>query len=572
MNARPVLAFLLAAALGGAAGWFAARNAAAGHAADSTPPGADNPAERKIKYYQSPMHPWIISDQPGKCTICGMALAPVYEGEAGFGAGGDSVTLTEASYAVVGVATAEVRRAPLLRTLRVTGVIDDDETRHRYIASYTDARIEKLFVHTTGETVAAGRPLALLYSPELLTARQEFHALARTAPDSPLAAAAREKLRRLGLLDTQIDALAAADSVERDTEILAPLGGTVVARAESAYEGGYVRAGETLFTLGDFGKMWFVFDAHEPDLPFLREGQPVTVELTSRPGATFTAPITFIDPNLDATTRTARVRVVLDNPDGALRHRQTALGRVTIESEDSPLLAPRSALLHTRAEPLVYVERGDRTYAPRTVRVGRVGDEFAEILSGLSAGERVVTQGALLLDGQAQLAAPAGPTAPAAADTANAATGAHDHEHAAIPATAAAETPAAPLPSALLFAAADASAVLAADDLAGYARLLPALVAAVHGAPPAAHEALMPLAAKLVPGPDLKTARDAFEPFSTALADLVRAQPTEARGGLRIFQCPMTPVLGTGRWLQRDAALRNPFYGSEMLECGEELP
>ena len=82
----------------------------------------------------------------------------------------------------------------------------------------------------------------------------------------------------------------------------------------------------------------------------------------------------------------------------------------------------------------------------------------------------------------------------------------------------------------------------------------------------------MPLAAKLVPGPDLKTARDAFEPFSTALADLVRAQPTEARGGLRIFQCPMTPVLGTGRWLQRDAALRNPFYGSEMLECGEELP
>ena len=552
MNASRLVSYLLVAAFAASAGWvLARRDHAASHAAASGSTG-----ERKVKFYQSPMHPWIKSDQPGKCTICGMTLAPVYEGDTGFSGDANLVTLAPASASVVGVKTSEVRSGPLTRTLRVAGIVEDDETRHRYVSSYTDARIEKLFVHTTGQEIAAGAPLAVVYSPELLTARQEFHALARGNPDSTLARAAREKLRRLGLLDAQIDALATAESVTRDTEILSPLDGIVVERSTAAYVGGYVKAGDALFTLGDFAKMWFIFDAYEPDLPVLSVGQKVEVTVPSLPGETRVARIDFIDPNLVNASRTAKVRVVLDNADRRLRHRQTADARVEIATPDL-LLVPRSAILHTRSQPLVYVSRGEQAYEARPIRLGRIGDEFAEVLSGIAAGDQVVTHGALLLDSQAQLAHS---TEPAPAATAPTAT----------PSETTSPVAAAPLPATLTLGAADAAAALAADDLAAYAKLLPALTSAVHQSG-AAHDQLMPLAAKLAAGPDLAAARAGFEPFSTAVADLVRAQPAARRENLRIFQCPMTPVLGKGRWLQRDAALKNPFFGSEMLECGEEI-
>lgn len=550
MKASPLL-FVIVAAVAGIIGY---QVAATRHS--SAPKAATGSEARKVKFYQSPMHPWIKSDKPGKCTICGMTLVPVYEGEAGIATGEGLVVLTPAASSVVGVKTSEIVRAPLARTLRVTGVIDDDETRHRYLSAYTDARIEKLLVNTTGVEVAAGQLLAVVYSPELLTARQEFHSLARTLSlnsqpsslNSPLLASAREKLRRLGLPDTQIDALAAADTVARDTEILAPLAGTVVERSATAYEGGYVKAGDMLFAIGDFQKMWFLFDAYEPDLPSLAIGQSVTVSVPSLSGETFTAPIAFIDPNLNEMTRTAKVRVILDNADRRLRHRLTASARVAIESPDV-LVAPRSAVLHTQRDPLVYVELSDLTYEPRTVKTGRIGDDVVEILDGLKPGEKVVTQGALLIDGQAQLAHSANP--PTAKPMVSAST-------------------AAPLPSVLTLSTADAATALAADDLPAYAKLLPALTASVHESG-AAHDTLMPLAQKLVAGPDLKTARAAFEPFTTAVSDLVRAQPADQRQGLRIFQCPMAPVLGKARWLQRDATLKNPFFGSEMLDCGIEL-
>ncbi len=244
MKASSIFAFVLVAAVAGGTGYYAARHPFSLSSGTSQgAPGNGTPAARKIKFYQSPMHPWIKSEKPGKCTICGMNLAPVYEGEAGYATEGNIITLPAATLSVIGVQTFEIRRAPLSRTLRVTGVIDDDESRHRYLASYTDARIQKLFVHTTGVEVTEGQPLAVVYSPDLLTARQEFHALATAAPDSPLLAPAREKLRRLGLLDTQIDVLATTAEVARDTEILAAKTGTVVERSVAAYEGGYVKAG-----------------------------------------------------------------------------------------------------------------------------------------------------------------------------------------------------------------------------------------------------------------------------------------------------------------------------------------
>lgn len=552
-----------------AVGWFLARttsHAGHDHAGDSGGAAA-------ATVYQCPMHPWIKSDRPdAKCTICGMALVA-----ANGGASKDQevdpnlVTLTPAQAAVVGVQTSPVRRGPLVRTLRVNGVIDDDDSTHRIVAAYVPGRIEKLHVNFVGAEVQAGQPLAEIYSPELLVARQEYHALVRaqraTASDG-LIEAARERLLQLGLTEERVDALAEAESVPRNTAMVAPLSGTVITRnPDAAYEGAYVETGTRLFELGDFSRMWFWFDAYEPDLTWLRPGQTVEVSVPSLPGRTLSAPIDFIDPNLNPATRTARVRVVLENPERQMLHRQTASATVKLDAPET-LLVPRSAVLQHAGKAVVYVDQGDHAYVARDIELGRRGDADFEVVSGLKEGDRVVTEGALILDGQAQLA-----------HAAVGATAGHDHgtassSPAAAP-VAAHDEAAYALLRMLAFAAADAAEALASDDLDGYRKSLPALRRAldayVAGHSPQDGNPLATFRGKLAEGPDLDAARRAFEPFSTAVADIARAQHLHHREDLWVYQCPMTPVLGTGRWLSRKHQLRNPFFGSEMLECGEEL-
>jgi membrane fusion protein, copper/silver efflux system len=189
------------------------------------------------------------------------------------------------------------------------------------------------------------------------------------------------------------------------------------------------------------------------------------------------------------------------------------------------------------------------------------------VLGGLAEGDKVVTQGGLILDGQAQLAHAA-------------IGGTHDHG-ASAPVKVAAGEPkhdaaGYDLLKILAFAAADSASTLAADDLPGYQKQLPSLRTALQaylaGFAPAGRGPLAKFKDTLADGPDLREARRAFEPFSTTLVDIVRAEHVHHREpGLHAFECPMTPVLGTGRWLSRSADLRNPFFGSEMLECGEEL-
>lgn len=551
MPARFPLLILVVALLAALGGWFLGRS----HRADAT--GTPSAAtERKIKFYQSPMHPWITSDRPGKCTLCGMDLVPVYEGDAGFAASSDLVQLSAATAAIIGVATSPVATGPATRTLAVTGLVEDDDTRHTLVTAWTDLRIQKLHTNQIGQHVAAGAPLAEVYARDLHLARQEYHSLATTAAPHPaLLAAARTRLLQLGLLPGQLDALANAATVAPETTLLAPASGTVITRSPLAYVGANVPTGTLLFELADLRRMWVILDIPEIDLAALRPGLPVTLHLPGDPESPREARIDFIEPNVNERTRTARARVVLDNAAGHLRHRQSLTATLHFPLGEH-LLVPRSAVLFTRAQPLVFLDR-DGAYAATPVTLDpTVADEGYLVRTGLRAGDRVVTRAALLIEGQAQLAFT--PTAPAATTTAAA------FDPAALPAL----TP-------LAFAAADASAALAADDLPAFAAALPALretyTAFLAAAPATAEAPLAAPYADLVPGPDLRAARRAFEPFSTTLADLVRAAGLHHDGTLRVFECPMTPVLGTGRWVQRTAALRNPFFGATMLECGEEL-
>ncbi len=527
---------------------------------------AAEPAHGHATVYQCPMHPWIKSDKPNaKCTICGMALVAATASDSTT-TDPNLVTLTPNQVAVTGVQTTEVRRGPLVRTLRVNGVIEDDDTRHRILAARVPGRIEKLHVNYVGAEVEAGAPLVTVFSPVMLTAQRTYVERLRAGPTAFSAsdrATTRERLLELGLTEEEIHILEGTLEPTAMVNIRAPMSGTVVSRA--VYEGQYVETNDRLFEIGDFSRMWFVFDVYEPDLAWVRPGQTVEIALASLPGRLLTAPITFIDPNLNETTRTARVRVILENPDRHLLHKQTGQAAVKLEIPET-LFVPRTAVLQHSGNPVVFVEGGNRSYAAREIQLGRVGDTTVEVLAGLNEGDQVVTQGALLLDGQAQLA--------------HAAIGG---EPAPVPAAPSKVSAAEPEPDAaayallktLAFATADSATALAADDLAGYQKNLPSLRAALQayltGYTPAARGPLAAFKDSLVDGPDLRTARRAFEPFSTALVDLARAQHVHHREGLHVFQCPMTPVLGTGRWFSRTEQIRNPFFGAAMLECGDEL-
>ena len=524
-------------------------------------------AEKAV--YQCPMHPWIKSDHPGdKCTICGMDLVAAAPGDAAIDP--NLVVLSPAAAAVVNVQTSEVHRGALLHTLRVAGVIEDDDTRHHILTARVPGRVEKLFVNYVGAEVREDEPLAIVYSPEMLTAQREYvqRLMGGAAYAASDLSAARERLLDMGLTEAEVVVLEHTLEPSAFVTVRAPMTGTVVAR--HVYEGQQINqdpaeAASRLFEVGDFSKMWFIFDAYETDLAWLRVGQTVAVTTPSQPGRIFTAPVAFIDPNLNEATRTARVRVVLENPDRALLHKLTAYGAVQAESPNV-LLVPRSAVLRHSGSPVVFVDRGHGSYAARNVQLGRMGDTDAEVIAGLAAGDRVVTEGGLLLDGQAQLA--------------HAAVGGDEPRNVPGPTV----INAAPVPldahaysllKTLAFAAADSAAALANDDLPHYQKSLPSLRAALaaylDGYAPAARTPLADSRDTLVDGPDLRTARHAFEVFSTALADTARDNSLPARENLHVMQCPMSPVLGVGRWLQRDAKVHNPFFGSAMPHCGDEI-
>jgi Cu(I)/Ag(I) efflux system membrane fusion protein len=540
------------------------------------------------------MHPWIKSDKPGRCTICGMELTPVYEGETGLDAGEGVTTLGSNIIQVIHVQSDEVTRRPLRRTLRVAGVIEDDDTKHRLVSAYVDGRVEKLAVNFIGAEVNAGQPLATFYSPMLLAAEREYVVLAKqrstntnaqfAAEHQRLVEAAAQRLKRLGLSDAQIAALPNKPESEIHTQILAPVSGTVVAR--HVYEGQYVKEGEKLFELANFSTMWFQFDAYERDLAWIKAGQAVEITTPAAPGLTFTGAVVFIDPNLKEMTRTARVRVELPNPlveeDGRRRrqlyHKLYADALVHVETPEV-LAIPRTAVLMPGPQALVYLDKGGGSFEQRNVKLGRAGDEDWEVLDGLNAGDRVVTTGNLLIDAQAQLR---GGISHGGGEHRHAVTSGHT-SGAALPPLTTAQRDAA---KQFLAVAAALASALAADSLDDFNSVAPKAHATVAGLVGvfSRESPWRPLidpaesAAHVETATDLKAARKGFHALSVAavaFAKRLRAQDAEF-GSIKVFRCPMTKDSFPGappsaEWIQTAAPLRNPYFGAEMLECGTEV-
>jgi Cu(I)/Ag(I) efflux system membrane fusion protein len=406
--------------------------------------------------------------------------------------------------------------------------------------------------------------LAEFYSPTLLQAEREYRQLG-----GELKKNTGLRLRQMGLTPEQIGALDQKPSDALTSQILAPISGTVVSQA--VYEGQYVATGQQLFEIADFSTMWFMFRAYEQDMPWIKLGQSVTVTTSSLPDKSFTGKIAFIDPNFDEATRSTKVRVELPNPlvNGRreLLHRLYADGMVELEAP-SVLAVPRSAVIQTGPQAVAYIDQGGGAYEQASLKIGRRGDDFIEVLSGLKEGDAVVTNGNLLIDGQAEMnrafMTPPETTTPVAAQAAL-----NDEQKKAI---------------AEFIKVADAmSAALGKDDLAAFNKASePAME--VTGAivkllrPSVENIDDLDKARHFHGFDDLKSARIAFHKFSVAAtAALDPLRKAGQTPDFQIYECGMVDEAIPGvpkkaRWIQTGKrAMANPFFGAEMLECGKEI-
>ncbi|MGP8238302.1 MAG: efflux RND transporter periplasmic adaptor subunit [Limisphaerales bacterium] len=383
--------------------------------------GAVTTANESKTLYTCGMHPQVIQDHPGNCPICGMKLTPIRK-EASLdntnsiasarpdqSAVGESqaITIDSATMQNMDIRTATVSRGPLRRIVRTVGVVDYNETTLGDVTTKFKGWIEKLDVNATGQLVMRGDPLFEIYSPDLYSAQVEY-LLATSSPSNATPGAeeirisALTKLKFFDISDGQIAELEKMRQPRKTLRILAPQDGFVVEK--NVTEGQMVDAGMRIYKLADLGLVWVQADIYEQDLAYIKLGQEASVTLSYLPDREFRGRVTYIYPNVDEKTRTARVRMEFHNPGYFLKPGMFATVKIVSELEPSVLLVPDMAILRSGDKATVFVALEGGRFAPRTVTLGpEAEDDEYQVLSGVSEGERIVTSGQFMLDSESQL-------------------------------------------------------------------------------------------------------------------------------------------------------------------------
>ncbi|HYQ02839.1 MAG TPA: efflux RND transporter periplasmic adaptor subunit [Polyangiaceae bacterium] len=365
----------------------------------------------EIDHYTCSMHPSVKQQAPGKCPICGMTLIPVTKAQQEQGV----VMIDEKRRQLIGVSTGTVIEAPMKRSFRAVGQVTYDESGMTDVTLKVGGFITKLLVSQTGQHVSKGQTLLTLYSPDLYAAEQDFLLANQSAATASLGAgtngvaptrleilgkASRQRLQLLGMSDAQIDAVAKSGVPSESVEVPSPASGFVIQK--DVVEGASVQAGMRLYRIAALNKVWVEAEVYEADLAHVRVGQAASVTLDYLPGRNYDAKVSYIYPYLNPETRTGRVRVELSNKELELRPGMYA--SVSLSSELAPRVqVPAGAVVYTGPRRLVFVDLGDGRFRPQEVKLGSEASGMYEVLSGLSAGDRVATSGVFLIAAEARI-------------------------------------------------------------------------------------------------------------------------------------------------------------------------
>ena len=361
----------------------------------------------KKEIWTCAMHPQIRMDHEGKCPICGMELILLNQGK-DQKTDSDAVSFSKEAMELANVATSIVSHKQPAKEVRLYGKVQADERLLQNQVAHISGRIEKLMVNFTGEPVRQGQTLAVIYSPELITAQQELLEAAKSKQNQPeIYDAAKEKLKQWKLSDAQISQIERTGKVKNNFEVYSNTSGIVTAKRVNT--GDYVSQGAVLFDIANLSNVWVLFDAYESDLPFLKVGNAISFTLQAIPGKTFTASIKFIDPVIDPVNRVAKVRVEVNNAGAKLKPEMYATGlvRANLNEYRDKLVIPRSAVLWTGKRSIVYVKQPkteEANFKIREIELGPMLGNSYVVESGLAEGEEIVTDGTFSVDAAAQLA------------------------------------------------------------------------------------------------------------------------------------------------------------------------
>lgn len=360
--------------------------------------------ERKIAYWRAPMNPTEIYDKPGKSAM-GMDLVPVYEDSM---AGGSDISIDPVTRQNMGIRTTVVQKGPMMHTMRTYGNITYDETRMTRINPRFSGWIERLYIDFTGQSVKKGDPLFTIYSPELITAQQDYLEAYRNNRHNPgeltakMLNTVRLRLLYYGVGESEIKAIAKNNAVLRTLTVRSPFSGVVIKK--NAFEGDYVKAGMVVYEIADLSVVWVEAHIYESELTGINLGQTVEMTLPYIPGKRYVGKIVFIDPYIREKTRDVVARIEFDNPDRLLKPDMYADIRIQTGGENAGIQIPDEAVLRSGKRNIVFVTRPDNKFAPREVTLGMPLDNGSiQVLTGLAPGETIVTSGQFMLDSESSL-------------------------------------------------------------------------------------------------------------------------------------------------------------------------
>lgn len=382
---------------------------------DYVPVYAEIPAEkRKPAFYRNPMNPAITSPVPAKDEM-GMDYIPVYpEGSAGSEAPAGTVKIDAAMVQDIGVRTAEVKHTTLSRQIRTVGRVTYDEEKIARLHPKFDGWVEKLFIGKTGEPVKKGSTLLSIYSPQVAATQEEYLLALNNAAalkDSPFAEvrasaesllqSTRERLQLLDVPESQINQIKTGRKAMKNVRLNSPFNGIVM--KIGAREGERITPETELYMITDLSRIWVIVDIYEDDIPWVRTGDTANMQVAGIPGRAFTGKVTYIYPYLEAKTRTIKVRLEFDNPGLALKPDMFANVDIQADKQVDALAIPSEAIVRTGTHEQVFVQTAPGRFEPRDVTAGVSANGQTQIVSGLKAGEVVVTSSQFLLDSESKL-------------------------------------------------------------------------------------------------------------------------------------------------------------------------
>jgi Cu(I)/Ag(I) efflux system membrane fusion protein len=385
---RFIVALVVIVAVAAGVWWWSQR-------ASGLPPVNASATAGNVLYWYDPMRPEVHFEKPGQSPFMDMELVPKFRESAEEG----SVSISSRISQNLGVRTALATEGTVAPQTTVTGTVAVDERRLAVVATRAAGWIETLDVRATGDPVQKGQRLAGLYSPDIMAAQEEY-LLAMRSDDTALIPVARRRLELLGVTTVQLDRIARRRAAERQVDIVAPMNGVITDLL--VREGTAVASGITIVKLADLSEVWVIAEVPESQGSWLKTGQIAEVVLTGAGGEPIKGRFDYLYPEIAATTRTVRLRVVAPNEDKSLRPGASA--RVTLKGKPRrALIVPTEALIRSGERTAVILAEGEGLFRPVNVSAGLEQGDQTEIRTGLQAGDRIVVSGQFLIDSEANL-------------------------------------------------------------------------------------------------------------------------------------------------------------------------